>query len=343
MYNYIIALTKDFFNMLFSIIIPVYNNEKYIKFCLDKIINQTFQNFEVLCINDGSTDNTSEILKKYSEIDSRIKIINIPHSGVSKARNIGLEIAAADYVSFIDSDDVISINLYEKVSNIINNSSPEIIIFNGLFYDQKRRKLKNKKFIDASKIINYVDEYTTHTYKDFDNLFFSQDSIAIKIFKKSFLKENNIQFDENTCFEDVIFNFFTLLSAKSINVLDEYLYLYRQNINTSITAGIFNKKSQNIFQIFETIEKIEKFIIKYHSDFTYNFLEYMISTLIYYYKFTPYKIKSKFYYKMQNKLKLLSINPNFNLEKIDKHYLKEMNYVINNNYYTYSLFKTFMK
>ena len=111
-----------------SVIVPVYNVEKYLRQCLDSIINQTLKEIEILCINDGSTDSSPEILKEYEEKDSRIKIINKKNAGLSAARNQGLELAKGEYVSFIDSDDWINETFCEALYTAAKKYDSDIAI-----------------------------------------------------------------------------------------------------------------------------------------------------------------------------------------------------------------------
>ena len=104
---------------LISVIIPIYNSEKYIKKCIESIINQTYKNIEVILINDGSTDNSEEICNQYASEDGRIKVINTTNKGVSASRNIGLKNATGDYISFIDCDDYVDKDLYLDVITTI--------------------------------------------------------------------------------------------------------------------------------------------------------------------------------------------------------------------------------
>ena len=97
-----------------SVVIPVYNVEDYLRDCLDSIVNQTLKDIEIICINDGSTDNSLEILEHYKSKDERIKVISQENGGISAARNKGIDLASGDYISFIDSDDYIDNNFYEK-------------------------------------------------------------------------------------------------------------------------------------------------------------------------------------------------------------------------------------
>ena len=113
---------------IISIIVPSFNEEKNIARCLDSILNQTYENFEVICVDDKSTDSTFEIIKSYAEKDSRIKPFKNPSKGVSSARNFGLEKASGDYIGFIDSDDFIQPQMYEFLLRSINENNCEISV-----------------------------------------------------------------------------------------------------------------------------------------------------------------------------------------------------------------------
>ncbi len=112
-----------------SVIIPIYNSEKYLSECLESIINQTFKDIEIICINDGSKDNSLNILNEYLKKDNRIIIVNQKNSGVSSARNKGIRLSTGDFISFIDSDDYLDLNVYEKCVQRIIRDNSDIIIF----------------------------------------------------------------------------------------------------------------------------------------------------------------------------------------------------------------------
>ncbi len=112
-----------------SIVIPVYNVEKYLHQCLKSVINQTYKNLEIICINDGSKDNSLNILNEYLKKDNRIIIVNQKNSGVSSARNKGIRLSTGDFISFIDSDDYLDLNVYEKCVQRIIRDNSDIIIF----------------------------------------------------------------------------------------------------------------------------------------------------------------------------------------------------------------------
>ena len=113
---------------LISIIVPVYNVEKYVAECIESIIKQTYQNLEILLIDDGSTDNSGKICDKYAEKDKRIKIIHKENGGVSSARNLGLDLAQGEYIAFIDSDDFVSNKYIESLYSAIEHKDAEIVL-----------------------------------------------------------------------------------------------------------------------------------------------------------------------------------------------------------------------
>ena len=110
-----------------SIIVPVYNIEKYLAKCLDSLINQTLEDIEIICVNDGSTDNSAEILNEYAQKDCRIKIINQDNAGLSAARNTGINAANGEYIGYVDSDDWIDLNFYEKLYNAAKDTDADIV------------------------------------------------------------------------------------------------------------------------------------------------------------------------------------------------------------------------
>ena len=136
----------------FSIIIPVYNAEKYLPKCIDSLIKQTFKKFEIICINDGSSDKSLNILKRYATNDTRIKIFTQKNSGPAVARNLGLEKAQGKYLWFIDADDWIEEKACEILNNIINKNSPDITIFASNVYNTQ-----SKEFIhDKNRSLNFL-------------------------------------------------------------------------------------------------------------------------------------------------------------------------------------------
>ena len=144
--------------MLFSIIIPVYNVELYLKDCLDSVLNQSFADWEAICVNDGSTDGSVTILGKYAEKDSRFKIISQPNAGLSAARNTGINAAKGDYILFLNSDDWMELNALEVLSKNINGE--DLLCFSG------------RRFFEETNLYNPADvlaEKSYQTGKDYYN------------------------------------------------------------------------------------------------------------------------------------------------------------------------------
>ena len=208
---------------LISIIIPIYNAEKYISKCLDSLINQTYTNIEIICVNDGSTDNSLMELNKYANIDRRIKIINTDNKGVSCARNLGLKNASGDYVLFVDADDWLDLNACNILNQALNNSQYDLLFFNFIKVYGKQHIKKN-----ISKIVN----------KSNHKNIYSNALMKCCCFKREFLEKNNILFLENISIsEDNIFVLCCLFSNPQIKVICDYLYFYLESRQDSASKN----------------------------------------------------------------------------------------------------------
>ena len=213
-----------------SIIIPVYNGEKYIRRCLDSVINQTYNDIQIIVINDGSTDNTENILKTYSDI----VLINKENEGVSKARNTGLSLATGDYVYFCDADDYLEENAFEVlVKEYAENDLLRFghYVVNG---DQKKEKTNDDdvlagvdlSFNSNEQILEYLISNKTEGH------------LWNYLFKLSVIKENDILFDEELFYqEDVMFLLRYCLNIKNIKIIYNPFYNYYVNEN-SVTKNI---------------------------------------------------------------------------------------------------------
>ena len=211
-----------------SVIVPIYNVEKYLEKCLGSIINQTYKNLEIICVNDGSTDNSLEILKKYSNQDSRIIIIDKKNGGLSSARNEGLKIATGEFIGFVDSDDYIESNTYEEcILKFKEDITIDMVCFSFKFV------YENSEHIINSKIVNSPFEGKLD-----NNILIGKDiliSVWSKLFRKAIVDKYNICFINGVLYED---NFFTnafLLSSEKSYFINKPLYNYRQRVD-SITG-----------------------------------------------------------------------------------------------------------
>lgn len=208
-----------------SIIVPVYNVEKYLRKCIDSLINQILNDIEIICINDGSTDKSLEILEEYKNRDSRIILLNQENSGQSVARNRGIEIAKGEYLGFVDPDDWIDLDYYEKLYNAASTNDTDIAV-GGII---RVTGIKKKKFLNFEK-----ETLTDNTKLKFELCDVPEKSyIWNKIYKTQKLKEINLKFEEGRIFEDCIFTPQALFFlGKMVTVPNTYYYYLRRNNST---------------------------------------------------------------------------------------------------------------
>lgn len=208
-----------------SIIVPVYNVEKYLRKCIDSLVNQTLNDIEIICINDGSTDKSLKILKEYKNKDSRIILLNQENSGQSVARNRGIEIAKGEYLGFVDPDDWIDLDYYEKLYNAASTNDTDIAV-GGII---RVTGIKKKKFLNFEK-----ETLTDNTKLKFELCDVPEKSyIWNKIYKTQKLKEINLKFEEGRIFEDCIFTPQALFFlGKMVTVPNTYYYYLRRNNST---------------------------------------------------------------------------------------------------------------
>ena len=204
-----------------SVIIPVYNVEKYLAECLTSVVNQTFKDIEIICVNDGSTDNSPKILEEFAQKDDRIRIINQENQGLSAARNTGLDVETGEYVSFLDSDDFVRTDLYADIQKLL---PAELICFNAKIFpiSEKYRTLQN------------------YTQCQFDGEQPMEEKLILKtnvhvwnkVFRTSIIKENNIRFPKGLYFEDFPFVCEYMLSINSVDSLEGKVIIFTGNNRT---------------------------------------------------------------------------------------------------------------
>ena len=240
-----------------SVIVPVYNVEKYLSKCLDSIINQTYKNLEIICVDDGSTDSSSKILEEYAKKDTRIKVITRQNGGLSAARNTGVKNATGEFVSFVDSDDWIDLETYEKAIGHFSDDvdsvcyAAAIVCDDGVddFYEEERLwhslKYRGKITLKNESFYNL-----THT-------------VWNKIYRKSIIDKYNIDFPEGLIHED--FSFYTkyMALAPKTYCLNEYLYFYRKRQNSIMSENV-SSKSIHFLDCMKNFENTYEFLKKYN-------------------------------------------------------------------------------
>lgn len=221
-----------------SVIIPVYNAEKYITECIKSLLNQTLFECEFIFINDGSNDNSEEIIKKYQPIDTRIKLITQENLGVSIARNKGLKVAEGQYIGFVDADDYIQHDMYELLYSAASQSDCNVVICNFQSETDGHRVTSSYPF-PAEKILDksYIEEHIMPYFLKSDGL----NSVANKIYRKKIIRDFKIEFPSGVALgEDGIFNMKFFSHAPTVKYLEYAGYHYRE-VSGSATRNILEK------------------------------------------------------------------------------------------------------
>ena len=215
-----------------SVIIPVYNVEKYIKRCLDSVLAQSFKNWEAICVNDGSTDNSLSILNKYAIQDSRIKIISQKNMGLSMARNNGLAQACGKYICFLDSDDFIDKNFLINLYNEITKTKADVVMAPTRYINDKKTKTDT---FEHKILTTFLEKVTSLPHGGCWN----------KLYSKQFLQKHQIQFPRDLYWEDNIFTIKTCYFANKIAVINEGCYNYVHNSNSITSNPTKEEKRKN--------------------------------------------------------------------------------------------------
>ena len=217
-----------------SVIIPVYNTEKYLKECLDSIVNQTFTDIEIICINDGSTDGSLKIIKEYENNYKSVKVVSQKNSGLSASRNRGISLAKGDYIYFIDSDDILELTALEELYEISYNNDLDILIFKLInFSDDTYEKYPNNYYE-----MGFLKQWNkkVFTYKDLGkNALNIAVSAPGKLFKRELIFD--MRFPEGLIFEDNAFFAEAMLKAKRVSFYDKHLYNRRRREGSITTTN----------------------------------------------------------------------------------------------------------
>lgn len=235
---------------LISIIVPVYNVEKYLEKCIQSVLKQTYKKFEVIFINDGSTDNSLDILKKYREIDERIIIINKVNAGTGAARNDGLDRAKGEFISFLDSDDWYEQDYLEKLYKNLKTNNSDVAICNLKVVYENEKKVKNLNIYSFQKI-NLKEEPKKLLR------ILEMPVLWNKLYKMEVIRKYRIEFPTLSKGEDVIFLYRFFSNVFNVSKTEENLYNYIKRNNSATT----NEK--NILWIYLILEEIEKYVKNY--------------------------------------------------------------------------------
>ena len=300
-----------------SVIIPIYNTQKYLRKCLDSVINQTLKEIEIICINDASTDSSKKILEEYSLKDKRIKIINNERNlGQSLTRNKGLDIAKGEFIGFVDSDDYIEPQTYEISYINAKNDNVDIVKFNEIIFKDKSDKgyLNENNLNVTGKIYNIKK-----CWRNFSNVIWN------KIIKNSIIKKHNLRFIEGLYGEDFCFLKMLYPFINKVKIISPKFYHYRRR-RKQLSRISMNKKWEKIKPMFYILPKFWKDnnLIKGNEKFLFELL------LDIYTGRGRDKLKrvNEFYNMIKNETDLFNKK---NINNLDEYFKQEVIYLINNN------------
>lgn len=237
---------------MISIIIPVYNIETYIETCIRSIISQSYRDLEIIIINDGSTDNSLNIIQQYAKIDSRIKIISKKNEGLSAARNAGIENSIGEYIMFVDGDDELEDNAIEKLFKSLKHYSSDISVGSISVIYESHSDLKNSDEIYYS--IKYKGKYKIDD-QTINNI---HCSACAKLFRRDIINKQNLRFPTGLLYEDAYWHWAYLSSCNTISFISDPVYKYYRHIK-SIMSSTFEYEAGYSIQHLYIVEKILHF------------------------------------------------------------------------------------
>lgn len=296
-------------NIKVSVIVPVYNVEKYIEECIKSILSQSLKEIEIIIVNDGTKDKSMEVIKNLLE-DERIIVINKQNGGLSSARNEGLKIAKGEYIAFVDSDDYIDTKMLEELYKVTENKKYDIVFSNFIPFSEKGLN-KEEEYKDRLQGLKnnagfgrevYVPELTV---------------VWNKIYKRNFLKEQNLLFTEGIIHEDNNFTLKAFLLSDKVYYLQKGLYFYRNREGSIINSLKIEKQYLSYKKIYEDLKSL-----KIQNKFAQ--LRLFINTYRYYFQMKD-KEENKIIKKDELKIILKSIKEkikNISLNKTEKKIIK---------------------
>lgn len=258
-----------------SIIVPIYNVERYLERCIISILNQTYINFELILVNDGSTDNSKDICEKYLSIDNRIKLINKKNGGLSSARNTGIELAIGEYIAFVDSDDYINKYMYEVLITTLKKDKSDMVICGYNKVDQNEANFQEiNNYID----VNNVLASKISKVEALDKLLIEGEKFVVpwnKIYKRKLF--NELRYKNGKIYEDEFLAHRVLYKCNKVSVINEKLYFYIQRDGSIINSKFTTKRFDKVYALKERIDFLkEKNLLELKEKAEKSFVDYFI-------------------------------------------------------------------
>ena len=285
-----------------SIIVPVYNVEKYLKECIVSLISQTYKNIEIILIEDGSPDNCGVICDEFAKNDERIKVIHQKNAGAANAKNAGLDVASGQYITFMDSDDVVELNWIEYLVNLLEEKNVDMVecAYDEMYVNDFKSVENNNQTFGLISVEDYLKQYLPN---------WSSSLFWTKLFKKELTE--NIRFrKERRCIDDEFYTYKVVSNAKIIYKTDKVLYHYRQRKSSAVNSTknqlqITDDAMELRVERYEWIKHKFPTLKKLYIENDINFLIFWANNSLYDEKnVKKYKEVSKYYFKEAIKLGL---------------------------------------
>lgn len=228
-----------------SVVIPVYNAERYLNECLDSLLNQTLKDIEIICVDDGSKDNSLDILKEYAMKDNRIKVVSQANQGAGLARNAGVELATGKYLSILDADDFFAPDMLLHTVRKAEEDQSEIVVFGAWNYSDVTHATSPLKAVLRTDLVNVKSPFSKREFPKYI-LNFTLGCAWNKLFLRSFVMDNKLRFQAVRLADDIYFTMLALVKAERISILDEKLLYYRM-ANPLSQQGQTNKTPTEFF------------------------------------------------------------------------------------------------
>lgn len=264
-----------------SIIIPVYNSEKYLDRCITSVMSQSYTNIEIILVDDGSKDNSGIICDKYANEDSRIKVIHKENGGVSAARNDGIALSTGNDIAFIDSDDYVPEDYIQGLYKTLSEDNADLSVGSILYISGENKDANYTE--DCIVKFDYSDNVNKKNFLELNSLFLLYGPVN-KLYKKYIILENNIMFPEDTSYgEDLLFNLEYLKKCKTVSYREQPYYYYVRDNGESLSQKYRSDLFENglrinlaLIELFKTLdmmnEQAEKYLYRRIFDDTYNSL-----------------------------------------------------------------------
>lgn len=246
-------------NILVSVLVPVYNTSEYLRKCLDSLVNQTLKEIEIICVNDGSTDNSLEILEEYKAKDSRVVIVNKKNGGLPSARNAGIDNAKGEYLGFVDSDDYVELTMFETLYKAAKKRNSEVVVCGSEIFPEDPAPSAWLREVLSPRDAHYPKFTTDVLFKEKSRPFLWRNLV-----KRELIERENIRLKEDIVLgEDQAFQFKVYPKAKGITFISDKLYhycWYRQGsiMNTELNRKIVKKVDAHVNLCAHVIEEIKK-------------------------------------------------------------------------------------